>query len=278
MLYFGMCFSMFCWHVEDHYMYSTSYLHAGAPKTWYGVSSRHAPTFDAAFHKAFTQGVENDPELFLKKASMVPPSTLLAAGVPVCRAVQRPGQFIVTLPQAYHAGFSHGFNTAEAVNFMLPDWLPYATASSLRYQMLGKEPVLDVDSILVSALKVPTPNRGFGLRPSLPTPTPRPSYPHPSPPARRPPQANHSVEVARHLAAALDDELRLRADVAALPRKGGEHTGRVPDDADLETRLMETFDRAYALGRGPPCQVCGHVCHFSFVQASARPIARPPHA
>ena len=38
MLYFGMLFSMFCWHVEDNYMYSVSYLHEGAPKTWYGVS------------------------------------------------------------------------------------------------------------------------------------------------------------------------------------------------------------------------------------------------
>jgi hypothetical protein len=38
MLYFGMLFSMFCWHVEDNYMYSVSYLHEGAPKTWFGVS------------------------------------------------------------------------------------------------------------------------------------------------------------------------------------------------------------------------------------------------
>lgn len=45
----------------------------------------------------------------------VPPWQLLEAGVPVSHAVQRPGEFIVTLPQAYHAGFSHGFNTAEAV-------------------------------------------------------------------------------------------------------------------------------------------------------------------
>merc|ERR1740130_1314736 len=42
MLYFGMLFSMFCWHVEDNYMYSVSYLHEGAPKTWYGVSPANA--------------------------------------------------------------------------------------------------------------------------------------------------------------------------------------------------------------------------------------------
>ena len=72
---------------------------------------------------------------------------LLAAGVPVSRLVQEPGQFVVTLPQAYHAGFSHGFNTAEAVNFMLDDWLPYAKAADQRYRLLGKEPVIDVDQV-----------------------------------------------------------------------------------------------------------------------------------
>ena len=38
--------------------------------------------------------------------------------------------------QAYHAGFSHGANTAEAVNFMLADWLPYARLSMAAYRAL----------------------------------------------------------------------------------------------------------------------------------------------
>ena len=37
MLYFGMLFAMFCWHVEDSHMYSISYLHEGAPRRlWHG--------------------------------------------------------------------------------------------------------------------------------------------------------------------------------------------------------------------------------------------------
>ena len=73
---------------------------------------------------------------------------------PVCRAVQEAGQFIVTLPQAYHGGLSHGFNAAEAVNFMLDDWLPYAKAAEERYRKLGKEPVIDLD---------PSPSISFNL-------------------------------------------------------------------------------------------------------------------
>ncbi len=30
----GMMFASFCWHVEDHHLFSCSYLHSGAPKIW----------------------------------------------------------------------------------------------------------------------------------------------------------------------------------------------------------------------------------------------------
>ena len=34
-------------------------------------------------------------------------------GVPCCRVVHEPGSFVVTMPDAYHAGFNTGFNVAE---------------------------------------------------------------------------------------------------------------------------------------------------------------------
>lgn len=34
-------------------------------------------------------------------------------GVPVYRVVHEPGSFVVTMPDAYHAGFNCGFNVAE---------------------------------------------------------------------------------------------------------------------------------------------------------------------
>ena len=79
----------------------TQYL---VPCTRYGVSPANAAEFDRVFKtRGFPDQVAADPQLLLKKSSMLPPSLLLEEGVPVSRVVQRPGQFVVTLPQACRA-------------------------------------------------------------------------------------------------------------------------------------------------------------------------------
>ncbi len=56
------------------------------------------------------------------KTTMFSPEHLVDAGVSVCRCVQSAGEFVITFPRSYHAGFSHGFNCGEAVNFGMGDW------------------------------------------------------------------------------------------------------------------------------------------------------------
>ena len=46
MVYIGMLFSWFAWHVEDHELHSLNFLHTGSAKTWYAVPGEYAFAFE----------------------------------------------------------------------------------------------------------------------------------------------------------------------------------------------------------------------------------------
>ena len=69
-----MMFSAFCWHVEDHYLGSVNYLHAGAPKTWYGVPTEGADAFERAVKAVVPSLMEQAPDLLHRLVTLVPPS------------------------------------------------------------------------------------------------------------------------------------------------------------------------------------------------------------
>ncbi|CAL9145855.1 unnamed protein product [Musa hybrid cultivar] len=160
MLYIGMLFSMFAWHVEDHFLYSINYHHCGASKTWYGVPGHAAYDFEKVVKECvyahdLLSSEEDDAafSVLLEKTTMFPPTILLEKGIPVCRAVQRPGEFVVTFPRAYHAGFSHGFNCGEAVNFATGGWFPFGAAASKHYASLKRSPLLPYEELLCKEAK-----------------------------------------------------------------------------------------------------------------------------
>ncbi|KAJ1969572.1 hypothetical protein IWQ62_000535 [Dispira parvispora] len=149
-LYVGMCFSTFCWHNEDHYTYSINYMHWGDTKTWYGIPGAHAERFEDTMRQAVPELFEQQPDLLFQLVTMLSPGTLVENGVDVYALDQRPGQFVVTFPKAYHAGFNHGFNFAEAVNFATPDWISFGEDSVVRYQAYHRLPVFSHDELLVA--------------------------------------------------------------------------------------------------------------------------------
>ncbi|CAN8294959.1 unnamed protein product [Cochlearia groenlandica] len=152
-LYIGMCFSSFCWHVEDHHLYSLNYMHWGAPKLWYGVGGKHAVKLEEAMRKHLPDLFDEQPDLLHKLVTQLSPSKLKTAGVPVHRCVQHAGEFVLTFPRAYHAGFNSGFNCAEAVNVAPVDWLPHGQIAIELYCQQGRKTSISHDKLLLGAAR-----------------------------------------------------------------------------------------------------------------------------
>ena len=132
-MYFGNLFSTFCWHTEDHFLYSVNYMHDGAPKTWYGIPSSSAGKFETALAEWLPARLKENPDLIYQLVTFISPQYCKSQGVDVFHLVQEPGSYVITFPRAYHAGFSHGWNSAEAVNFATLDWFPFGRAAVERY-------------------------------------------------------------------------------------------------------------------------------------------------
>uniref|UniRef100_A0A3B4AY92 [histone H3]-trimethyl-L-lysine(9) demethylase n=1 Tax=Periophthalmus magnuspinnatus TaxID=409849 RepID=A0A3B4AY92_9GOBI len=138
-LCFGMWKSAFAWHTEDMDLYSISYLHFGEPQSWYVVPPDHGKRLEA-LAKGFFPGSAQSCEAFLRhKMTLISPSILKKYGIPFEKVTQHEGQFILTFPFAYHAGFNHGFNCAESTNFATLRWIDYgkqATQCACRQDMV----------------------------------------------------------------------------------------------------------------------------------------------
>jgi histone demethylase JARID1 len=147
--YVGMMFSAFCWHSEDHNTYSINYQHFGDSKTWYGIPPYAAGEFEALGRSLVPELFEKQPDILFQRATMISPAMLKHHGVPCYVADQRAGQFIITFPNAYHAGFNHGFNFNEAVNYAPPEWVPKGRLAYESYKQQHRSPLFSHDAILL---------------------------------------------------------------------------------------------------------------------------------
>ncbi|XP_039135579.1 LOW QUALITY PROTEIN: lysine-specific demethylase SE14-like [Dioscorea cayenensis subsp. rotundata] len=151
MVYIGMLFSWFAWHVEDHELHSLNFLHMGAPKTWYAVPGEYAASLEEVVRvKGYGGNVDRLAAFMMlgEKTTLLLPEVLVEAGIPCCRLVQYPGEFVVTFPRAYHVGFSHGFTCGEAANFATPQWLKVAKEAAVRRTAMNHLPMLSHQQLL----------------------------------------------------------------------------------------------------------------------------------
>ncbi len=85
-----------------------SLVHWGETKTWYSIPGSSAEKFEAAIKKEAPDLFEAQPDLLFQLVTLMNPERLQEAGVDVYACNQRAGEFVITFPKAYHAGFNHG--------------------------------------------------------------------------------------------------------------------------------------------------------------------------
>ncbi|OMH82081.1 Lysine-specific demethylase lid [Zancudomyces culisetae] len=124
-------------------------MHFGEEKTWYGIPGDQAKAFEAVVKDTVPELFETEPDLLQQLVTMVNPGLLVSKGVDVYMIDQSPGEFVVTFPQAYHAGLNTGFNFNEAVNFGPPDWLHYSRMSSEEYRNNKRMPVFSHEELVL---------------------------------------------------------------------------------------------------------------------------------
>jgi histone demethylase JARID1 len=83
-------------------------VHWGETKTWYGIPGDDAEKFESAIKQEAPDLFEAQPDLLYQLTTLMNPDRLTGAGVRVYGCNQRPGEFVITFPKAYHAGFNHG--------------------------------------------------------------------------------------------------------------------------------------------------------------------------
>jgi hypothetical protein len=83
-------------------------VHWGETKTWYGIPGEDAEKFEAAIKSEAPDLFEAQSDLLFQLVTLMNPKRLADAGVRVYACNQRAGEFVITFPKAYHAGFNHG--------------------------------------------------------------------------------------------------------------------------------------------------------------------------
>ncbi|KAK9073560.1 hypothetical protein SSX86_007884 [Deinandra increscens subsp. villosa] len=87
MIYLGMLFSWFAWHVEDHDFHSLNYMHFGGGKIWYGVPMEAAFAFEDVVRMEGYGGEISPTVTFATlggKTTLMSPELLVKAGIPCC--------------------------------------------------------------------------------------------------------------------------------------------------------------------------------------------------
>ena len=74
---FVLVLFLFFFFPTDNFLYSLSYHHFGAPKTWYGVPGSEANVLEKCLKRNYPELFEEEPDLIFKLVTMISPELLL---------------------------------------------------------------------------------------------------------------------------------------------------------------------------------------------------------
>lgn len=244
MFYIGQMFTRFCWHVEDAYLNSVSYLHEGSSeKVWYAVPPAFATKFDEytrnqVFAPKMVETEGAAPVLLMNKTTLFHPGGLREHGIEVFRVIHRPGSFVLTAPRAYHAGFNCGFNVAEAVNYASCAWFPVGRMAAIFARQVYRPLCVGWEYLLFHEAK--------SLRD----------------------RGRECTKVSKELAknaGYVAEELRivLQEGEENIRKFAEGKNGRVVMMKDVDVLVKNTqLGPEFGHGAGMICTTCGHACHF----------------
>ena len=89
-------------------------MHWGETKTWYSIPGADADKFEAAIRKEAPDLFDAQPDLLFQLVTLMNPQRLKETGVDAFACNQRAGEFVITFPKAYHAGFNHGVSVSSS--------------------------------------------------------------------------------------------------------------------------------------------------------------------
>uniref|UniRef100_G3UNQ2 Lysine-specific demethylase 5A n=1 Tax=Loxodonta africana TaxID=9785 RepID=G3UNQ2_LOXAF len=145
-LYVGMCFSSFCWHIEDHWSYSINYLHWGEPKTWYGVPSHAAEQLEEVMRELAPELFESQPDLLHQLVTIMNPNVLMEHGVPIFKKHKCILTFTLQFPNSNKTPFNHPKFSHLTVGKCV--WLPIGRQCVNHYRRLRRHCVFSHEELI----------------------------------------------------------------------------------------------------------------------------------
>ena len=95
----------------------------------YVIPPSHGKQFEKFAASRFPAMARRCSAFLRHKMTIIAPSILAKQSIPFGKMTQHEGEFIITFPYAYHAGFNYGFNCAESTNFAMERWIEYGKHS-----------------------------------------------------------------------------------------------------------------------------------------------------